>query len=61
MRSLVVASRNRGKAEEIALVLESLENWKVESLPEGIPDVEETGSTFLENAVLKADQAQATS
>ena len=55
MRSLVVSSRNPGKAREIAEVLESIEDWKVESLPEGIPDVEETGSTFLENAVLKAE------
>ena len=55
MRSLVVASRNPGKAKEIAAVLESLADWKVESLPEGIPDVEETGSTFLENAALKAE------
>ena len=55
MKSLVVASKNPGKAHEIATVLASLHDWKVESLPEGIPDIEETGTTFIENAVLKAE------
>ena len=55
MRSLVVASKNPGKAREIATVLSTLHDWKVESLPEGIPDIDETGSTFIENAVLKAE------
>ena len=55
MRSLVVASKNPGKAQEIATVLSSLRDWKVESLPEGIPDIDETGTTFVENAVLKAE------
>ena len=55
MRSLVVASKNPGKAHEIATVLSSLHDWRVESLPEGIPDIDETGTTFVENAVLKAE------
>ena len=55
VKSLVVASTNPGKAREIATVLSTLHDWKVESLPEGIPDIEETGSTFIENAILKAE------
>ena len=55
MRSLVVASKNPGKAHEIATVLGSLQDWNVKSLPEGIPDIDETGNTFIENAVLKAE------
>ena len=55
MISLVVASKNPGKAHEIATVLHSLRDWTVKSLPKGIPDIDETGTTFIENAVLKAE------
>ena len=55
MKSLVVASKNPGKAREIATVLGSLHDWKIEALPADIPDIEETGTTFIENAVLKAE------
>ncbi len=55
MKSLVVASKNPGKAREIAAVLSALHDWKVESLPEGISDIDETGTTFIENAILKAE------
>jgi XTP/dITP diphosphohydrolase len=51
---LVVATRNPGKVREI---LEICADWPVEWLTfESVtwPDVEETGSTYLENAVLKA-------
>jgi len=52
--SLVVATRNRHKVAEIAAVVGCL--FEVSGL-EGIPDapaVEETGATFIENALLKA-------
>ncbi len=55
MKSLVVASKNPGKSHEIATVLSSLHDWSVRSLPEGIPEIPETGTTFIENAVLKAE------
>jgi non-canonical purine NTP pyrophosphatase (RdgB/HAM1 family) len=55
MKTLIVASKNTGKAGEIAAVLGELGDWVVKPLPEDVPDVEETGKTFLENAVLKAE------
>jgi XTP/dITP diphosphohydrolase len=51
---LVVATRNPGKVREI---LEICADWPVEWLTfENVtwPEVEETGTTYLENAVLKA-------
>lgn len=51
---LLIATRNAHKTEEIAALLGSA--WQVEDLsayPE-IPSPEETGSTFLENAGIKA-------
>lgn len=55
MRKLVIATRNAGKAREVARILAGLP-YDVVSLADypDAPDVEETGSTFLENAVLKA-------
>lgn len=56
-RRLVVASSNRGKLAEIRDVLGDL---PIELVPQGdlsIEDAEETASTFIENALLKARQA----
>jgi len=53
MKRLVVASTNAGKIREVSLALSDLPDWNVESLPE-LPDIEESGTTFLENARLKA-------
>ena len=55
---LVLATRNQGKIIELRRILDaiskgSIELVSVEQYPE-IPDVEETGSTFEENALLKA-------
>ena len=51
---LLIATRNRHKTGEIAAMLG--ERFRVEDLSSapGYPEVEETGETFLENAVLKA-------
>lgn len=60
MRSLIVASKNPGKAREIRAALEALEAldalepWDVVPLPPETPDVPETGDTFIENAIQKA-------
>ena len=54
MKKLIVGSRNAGKIKEIQAVLADLP-FEVVGLPDdGIPDAEETGSTFGENAVIKA-------
>lgn len=55
MIELVLASRNKGKIEELKKLLSGLP-VKVLSLSDFncIPDIEETGSTFADNAEIKA-------
>jgi XTP/dITP diphosphohydrolase len=53
VKRLIVASTNAGKVREVSLALSDLPDWNVESLPD-LPEIEENGSTFLENASLKA-------
>jgi XTP/dITP diphosphohydrolase len=53
VKRLIVASTNAGKIREVSLALSDLPDWNVESVPE-LPEIEETGTTFLENAELKA-------
>lgn len=55
MKRLIVATTNAGKARELSLALSDLAEWVVETLPPDQPAVDETGRTFLENAVLKAE------
>ena len=50
----VIASANRDKAREIRGVLEPLVDAELLDRPDDIPDVEETGETLEENALLKA-------
>lgn len=54
MKELVVASGNKGKLEEIKSILG--DSYKIVSMKEAgfVGDVEETGTTFYENAVIKA-------
>jgi len=52
-RRLIVATRNAHKVEEIRAILTSCEVLDLTAL-ENPPEVEETGTTFLENATLKA-------
>lgn len=55
MRRLVLASRNKGKIQELQQLLAGtpVEVVGLESYPD-IPEIEETGTTFLENAIIKA-------
>jgi XTP/dITP diphosphohydrolase len=55
LKKLLIATRNLGKAREIAAVLSDLP-VKIVTLADypDAPEVEESGSTFLENAVQKA-------
>ncbi|BAT71523.1 dITP/XTP pyrophosphatase [Thermosulfidibacter takaii ABI70S6] len=58
MPKLVLATKNKGKIEEIRELLKDIEGLEVISLldlPEDIvPDIKETGKTFEENAYIKA-------
>jgi XTP/dITP diphosphohydrolase len=57
INSLLIATSNQGKIVEIVALLEGL-NWRViglSDLPRTPPPVEETGSTFIENALIKAE------
>ncbi len=57
MKRIVLASNNAGKAREIS---EMLAGQHIEVLPQsafGVPEIEETGLTFVENAILKARNA----
>jgi XTP/dITP diphosphohydrolase len=55
MTRLVVATRNPGKVRELRALLSSL---ALEVVPaDGLPEVEETGATFAENAERKARAA----
>jgi XTP/dITP diphosphohydrolase len=54
VKTLTIATTNPGKIHEVRLALRDLAGWKIDSLPEGIPGIDESGTTFLENATLKA-------
>jgi XTP/dITP diphosphohydrolase len=53
-RTVVLASRNRGKLREIREILDGFPADFVTAEEAGAPEVEETGETFEENARLKA-------
>ena len=55
MRRLIIATSNAGKVIEIRLALGELPGWMLEALPAGTPTVEESGDTFVSNAILKAE------
>jgi XTP/dITP diphosphohydrolase len=52
---IVLASRNAGKLVELRRILGT--GFVLEALPETAPEVDETGATFEENALLKARSA----
>ncbi len=57
MQKIVLASSNNGKLAEIKDLLSDL---PIELIPQSafdIPDIPETGLTFVENAILKARNA----
>lgn len=54
---IVMASGNAGKIREIARLLEDLDVEVVAQSEFGVQDVDETGTTFRENSLLKARHA----
>src|SRR6266436_4395143 len=58
---LVIASHNPGKIDEIAALLAPFGVQTVGAAALGLPEPEETGATFEENAELKARAAAAAS
>ena len=59
MQKLVIASGNPGKLREMSALLEPLD-YEVHTQAElNVPDVAETGTTFVENAIIKARNAAA--
>ncbi len=50
----IVATANPDKAAEIVTIMKSAIDLELIERPRDIPDVEETGETLLENALLKA-------
>ncbi|UCC56658.1 MAG: XTP/dITP diphosphatase [Gammaproteobacteria bacterium] len=57
MKEIVLASSNPGKVREINQLLADLDLHVRPQSEFGIPDAEETGLTFVENAILKARNA----
>ncbi|MCI1711844.1 MAG: RdgB/HAM1 family non-canonical purine NTP pyrophosphatase [Chiayiivirga sp.] len=57
MPRLVLASGNPGKLIEMRELLDDVEVQTVSQGELGIPDAEESGATFIENAILKARHA----
>ena len=57
MKKIVLASNNPGKVREINQLLHDLDIEVVAQSDFGVPEVEETGLTFVENAILKARNA----
>ena len=56
---LVIASHNEGKVREIADLLAPFAIAAVSAATLGLPEPEETGESFVENATLKAEAAAA--
>jgi XTP/dITP diphosphohydrolase len=57
MKEIILASSNQGKVREINQLLAGLDLQVQPQTDFGVPDIEETGLTFVENAILKARNA----
>lgn len=60
-QKLLLASHNKGKVEELRALLAPLGIQVISAKEAGIDEPEETGTTFAENAQLKAEHAAAQS
>jgi XTP/dITP diphosphohydrolase len=59
MKKYVLASGNKGKVREFNQLFAALDIEVVPQTEFGVPEIEETGLTFVENAILKARNAAA--
>lgn len=59
MRKVVLATGNAGKARELSALLQGLGMEIVLQTSLGVTEADETGQTFVENAILKARNAAA--
>lgn len=61
MKEIIVATKNKGKAQEFRnfFSMYGIQASSLLDLSQEIQDIEETGTTFAENAALKADQISA--
>ena len=57
MKQLVLASGNPGKLRELAVILDDLGYQLLPQSEFGVAEVAETGTTFVENAIIKARHA----
>jgi XTP/dITP diphosphohydrolase len=57
MKEIIIATKNEGKAREFKSLFEryNIKAVSLLDLSEELPDIEETGSTFEENAALKSE------
>lgn len=61
MKKIVLASNNAGKIKEFGALLAPFHLTVIPQAELNIPDIEETGLSFIENAILKARHASALS
>jgi len=59
VKKIVLASGNKGKVREFNQLLAELDIEVVPQTEFGVPEAEETGLTFVENAIIKARNAAA--
>jgi len=57
MKKLVLASSNPGKLRELSALLDNTDYQIIPQADFNVPDVAETGTTFVENAIIKARHA----
>ncbi|WP_080874210.1 XTP/dITP diphosphatase [Oceanobacillus timonensis] len=58
MKKIIIATKNKGKVKEFRAFFapHNIEVVSLLDLEEDIPDIEETGESFVENAAIKAEQ-----